>query len=167
MLPEDFYKVQGMFYISPTSSSAQQRRFKVERWQPLEIDGYRSSPISGGTIQMWYIPEFKKFKRFSGRVSGRMPPGWEDYVALQSALTLAIKEANVEQFQMLSTERDRKRILIQEALTPRDDFIPDSIQDYYGRYENTRNLLRFDERYFKYRVMGNFLYLIEIEYIGI
>lgn len=158
-LPDDFYKLTALYYTTS------ERRFKMERFNPIEIDGYRTSPISGGSAEIWYVPAFKRLRTDKSVIEGVLPPGWEDFVAWDIAVRLLVREESDASAHMAERERQRARII--QMLTPRDEHIPDSIGDYYGRWMDTRHLLRFDERYFKYRILGTNIHFIEIEYIGV
>jgi len=160
-LPSDFFKANALYYVSSN------RRYAVNRWNELEIDGYKNSPISGGSVEMWYTPTFTELATLATTIDTIVFSGWEDYCALQVAQRLAMKEENMELFQMLGSERDRKRALIEKALEPRDRFRPESISDEYGRFESAGRKLIREEKYFQYRIQGDKIYFVEVEYLGI
>lgn len=158
-LPDDYYKTIKLFYI--TSG----RRFKIERWSLDEIDGYRQSPITGGDIQHFYVPQLKKLRLPGEKIEIAIPIGWEDFVALSAARKLLLREeSDIGPVSQLLGEMRQRLINMSD---PRDAGEVDAIADYYGRWEHARHLLRFDERYFKYRIMGNLIRIIEIEYLGV
>lgn len=160
-LPADFYKANALYYISSN------RRYAIDRWNELEIDGYKDSPISGGSVEMWYTPTFTELSALGDTIDTLVYPGWEDYAALQVAARLAMKEDDAEKYALLSNERDRKRALIVNAMTPRDRFRAEAIADEYGRFESAGRKLIREEKYFKYRISGDNIYFIEVEYLGI
>lgn len=158
-LPADFYKLKKLWYV--TSG----RRFKIERFVLDQIDGYRQTPITGGTCELWYVPEFTPLQLPNEKVSIAVPVSWEDYAALYAAQRLLMREESDTAVVSMELEKTRQKII--NNATPRDAGEAESIGEFYGRWEYARHLLRFDERYFKYRLMGNKLRIIEIEYLGI
>lgn len=165
-LSSDFYKAMGVFYV--TGSGSTERLFPIPKWHPQQIGGYRSSPISGGTIRIWYYPYYTELSALSETINALYIAGWEDYAALQVASRLAMKERDGEKYQILAKERDRKRALILDALSPRDDFQPDSIADVTGRFTHPlRGLVGQEERWLMYRIQGSSLYVRENEFRGV
>ena len=162
-LPDNFFKGDAVYYVTAG------RRFKVERWQHTDIDGYRNSPLSAGTVEMWYTPVFAKMTDDLDRVDSvlpSLPPGWEVYAAYHAASQLLKREESFEAAAVFDQEKQELQGRIVQLLEDRDTFVPDSIGDYYGRWEQTRHLLHVDERYFRYRIMGTKIYFIEVEYFG-
>lgn len=165
-LPADFYKLQGAFYV--TGSGSSERLWPLQRFQVQEIGGYRQSPLSGGTVRLWYVPTFTELTLIGGTIDTLVFPGWEDYASLQIACRLDIKEESMEQFQMVKAERDRKFALITSEVEPRDDFVVDSIADLSGRFESpARRLVGQEERWIKYRIMGDNIRFVENEFRGL
>ena len=50
-LPTDFYKLQKVFLLDSN------RRYKMDRFSPDDIDGTKTNPSLSGTMQIWYIPQ--------------------------------------------------------------------------------------------------------------
>jgi len=158
VLPTDFYKALA-FYLQSGS-----RRHKLERWQPQEIDGASTTPLASGTVEMWYVPQFKKLSNSKDPVQISVPFGWEDFVALHAATRLLIREESDPS--ALMAERDRQRARIVSMIAPRDTFEPDSIGEHYGRWDGGFSKLAAEPTY-RYRIMGNYVYFIELEYAGV
>ncbi len=160
-LPSDFYRMKALYYVSSS------RRFRVNRWNPAEIEGYRTSPLTSGSLEMWYVPYFTELTSLTQTISTQLQPQWQDYAALEVAVRLALREESFDLAKMLAGERARKRALIESAIGPRDEQEPDSIGDYYNRYESGRHLLNLSEKNFMYRIMGAQIFIIQTDYIGV
>lgn len=158
-LPSDFYKVLQPYFISSD------RRFKIERFNLHELDGFRQSPLGVGTVEFWYVPTYKKLEQPQETVDTVLAPGWEDYVALHAAIRLLTREESDPS--ALMAERDATLRRIVDMAEPRDIGTPLTIGDYYGRWNNAQHIFRFEERYIRYRVMGNKIHFIEFEYLGL
>lgn len=156
-LPSDFYKALAVFHQSSG------RRHKVERWQPSEISGARTTPLSSGTVELWYVPQHKKLAQRFDTVSIAIPVGWEDFVSLHAAARLLMREES--DASAIVSERERQRARIVAMLGPRDVAEPDSIGDHYGRWDYGVSSLAIEPSY-KYRIMGNSIYFIELEFSG-
>lgn len=157
-LPTDFYKSIALWYVTSD------RRFRVDRYNLEQVDGYRSSPIHSGTVEHWYVPHVTLMTDDADVVDDRIVPGWEDYVALHAAIRLLIREESDPSALMNERERLYQRIVNMAA--PRDEGDPDSIADYYDRWSNAR-LYRLDERYFRYRILDDKISFIEVEHLGV
>jgi len=160
-LPSDFYRMKALYYVSSN------RRFKVKRYNPISVDGYRNSPLTGGSLELWYVPYFTELTSLTESISTALQPQWQDYAALSVAVRLALREESFELAKMLAGERARKRAMIEAAIGPRDEQEPDSIGDYYERYESGRHLLDLAEKNFVYRIMGSQIFVIQTDYIGV
>jgi hypothetical protein len=158
-LPDDFYKVLKVYYKSSD------RRFKMERFQLDEIDGYRTSALSGGDVEFWYIPHYHKLSTDNESVNVAVPVGWEDFVALHAAIRLLAREESDPAPLMAERERQRQRIV--ESAEPRDAGTANTVGDFHGRWNNAQHIFRFEERYLRYRVLGQKIHLLEFEYLGL
>lgn len=155
-LPTDFFKAIKVWY------SANSRRYRVERFNLEEIDGY-PKPLTAGTVQLWYAPPFVRMKNKKATVPGVIPTGWENYGALFAASRLLIAEGTDPQAVM--AERNRLMGRITQMVGGRDEQ-PESIGDYYNRFDY--NPLRdSNTRVLRYRIMGASIYFIEVEQGGI
>lgn len=160
-LPADFYKARKVFY---TSSN---RRYKVEKFNLDEIDGYKTSPIASGTVELWYIPEITRLAAGGDKVSASMPlpDGWEDFIALHAAIRLLVREET--DTSLLNAERQKCEARIIQMASPRDLGQEEVIGDYYERWSYARQLLTSDERHYKYRIHGEKIHFIELELLGL
>lgn len=156
-LPDDFYKVKKCYYLDSS------RRFRVTRFNLDEIDGYRSSPLTGGSVELWYVPQFKKLENDDSEIEVALVTGWEDFVALHAAVRLGIKEET--DVTELKNERADAYANIIKMCEPRDPGTPDCIADVSGRWDSGVNLLRIEDRY-KYRILANKIHFIEAEIFG-
>lgn len=157
-LPADFYKAIALYH------QVSSRRHKIERWQPTEISGARTAPLSSGTVEMWYVPQPPTLASDKERIPVSIPTGWADFVALHAAVRLLIREESDPS--ALMAERDRQKARIIAMVSPRDNAEPDSIGDFYGRWDQGFSALAVEPSY-KYRIMGDRIYFIEVEYRGV
>ena len=165
-LNADFFKAIGIFFV--TGSGASERLFPIPRWQPQEVGGFRSSPISSGTVRIWYYPTFTELGSLATAIDTLIVPGWEDYCALQIATRLCIKERDIKKASALAQERDRKKALILEVLSPRDDFQADTIADLSNRFSNNmQHLIGNESRWLMYRIQAKKIYIRENEFAGV
>lgn len=158
-LPEDFYKCIKVWYENSD------RRFRVGEFNLDEIDGYKTSPISSGTVKLWYAPRFKRLTSDNQKIDITIIDGWEDFAALHAAIRLLIREES--DTTALTRERETARQRIIQMCSPRDVGGHKVVGDYYDRYGTQRQILRFDDRYFKYMILGNYIHVIEVEYLGV
>ena len=158
-LPDDFYKSKKLYWLSGGS------RFNIDRYNLREISGYITSPIQSGTVEMWYTPHFVPLNSDDETVPIWIAPGWEDFVALNAAVRLAIREESDSA--MLLQEREIQRQRIIDSAEPRDEGESGSVEDYYGRFQNSYQIFGPEERFFKYRILGNKISFVEFEYLGI
>lgn len=157
-LPADFYKAIAVYH------QISSRRHRIDRWQPTEISGARTTPLSSGTVEMWYVPMFKRLTKDPETVDAVLPDGWEDFVALHAACRLLGREESDTSFVM--QERERQRLRITSMVAPRDSGEPDSVGDYYGRWDLGFSALAIEPTY-KYRLQGTRIYFVEVEYRGV
>lgn len=154
-LPGNFMRALQVFYTSGG------RRYRVERWNPAEIDGLRSSPLSSGSVTLWYVPQYTRRTLPAEQVPPVIPVGWEDYAALHIAIRLLMREQSDPSLLMNERERLKQRIIA--MLEPRDSGEPDSIGDVGGRWDHS---LTLEQRSFKYRIMGQNIYFVDADYLG-
>jgi hypothetical protein len=158
-LPSDFLKARKVFYTSGD------RRFPMERFNEDEIGGYRSSPVGGGDIEVWYIPQFTKLTDDDSTVDVSVPIGWEDFVCLHAAVRLLMREES--DATPLMQEREIQRNKIVNAAEPRDAGQASRVGDYYGRWNDAQELFNQERRYLRYNVLGDYIRFIEYEYLGL
>lgn len=159
-LPTTFYRVMKVFYLSDG------RRYRIRKFDLDSIDGYRTSPISGGSVELWYVPTVTKLSADIDTVLGIMPNGWEDYAALFAAVRLKAREES--DVSALSAERDRVKAKIIQLCEPRDEGEVDQVYDHYNRWKSYRQSLHnAEERYLRYRLLGDKIHFLEMEYRGV
>lgn len=157
-LPSDFYKALSVFHLSNG------RRFPLSKWNPLEIGGASTTPLSSGTIELHYIPVFSKLKSNKSLVNIVLPQTWEDFVALHAAVRILMEEES--DHSALASEREAQRSRIVAMLSPRDVHEPESIADVSGRWQQGFYAVSTAPTY-KYRIQGMYLYVVEVEYRGV
>ena len=140
------------------------RNLEVEGEIPAEINGASTTPLSSGTIELWYVPQFTKLKSNKSLVDIILPSTWEDFVALHAAVRLLIEEESDPA--AITAERERQRQRIVTMLAPRDMNEPESIADVSRRWGNGFDELLIEPTY-KYRIQGTKLYVVEVEYRGV
>ena len=158
-LPSDYYRTLAMYYRTSD------RLYKVAKWNKDERDGYRDGPISSGTVDHWYIPQFEPLVNDGDVVDSVLPIGWERYVALKAAADLRMRQRTGSQEILTMADRELARII--NMAEPRDEAQEDTIGEYYNRWHHKRHLFQAEERYFRYRILGDIIYIIEVEYLGI
>ncbi len=158
-LPSDFLKAMKLYWLSNG------RRFNIDQYHLREVSGYRASPIQAGTVEMWYIPQFTPLQDDSETISPVFPVGWEDFAALNAAIRLSIREESDPSPLIQEREIQRQRIL--ESAEPRDSGESGAVGDYYGRFSSAFQLFGNEERYFKYRILGQKISFVEFEYLGV
>jgi len=160
-LPTDFYKARKLWFLSGN------RRFPIPSFSLDEVSGCRTSPLSGGSAELWYVPQMTKLSADGDVVDSVLPYGWEDFAALHAAHRLLIREESVEHAQLIGAEKAKILQRIVALAEPRDTGDPEGIADYYGRWSDPRASLHADERHYRYRILGDNVHLIEVEYAGI
>jgi hypothetical protein len=158
-LPTDFYKLLKCFYLSSN------RRYTVKRFSLSDIDGYKSSPISSGTFELWYIPQFAVLSGDSDTVHVSVPIRWENFVALHAAIQLLNREESDSSALMREREAERARII--SMAQPRDIGEQMTVEDHSGRWNGSRHFLAADEKSFMYRIMGDKIIFTQSELVGV
>lgn len=156
-LPTDFYKVLEVFYLS------QNRRYAIEKYERKEIDGFQTGPLRSATVELVYVPQLTKLAADTDQVSIAVPVGWEDYVALHAGARLLMREESDPAPLLL--ERDRLAAKFVDLADPRDVANQGATEDVYGRWNKAGAYFR-EERYLRYRIMGNNIHFIEFEHLG-
>ena len=152
-LPEDFYKALRVFHVNSD------RRFPVPKFDLESISGSRTTPITAGTVELWYIPQMPLFTGDADEpevLGVNIPPivnGWEDYIALSAAIKLLIREES--DTSALERQRGEVKGKIIGLAEPRDAGSPDRVQDRTERWRDWS--YAFDPASFslRYRVLGN------------
>ena len=157
-LPADFYKALALFHQSNG------RRFPIKKWNPQEIGGSSTTPLSSGTIELWYVPQFQKLKSNKSLVDIILPFTWEDFAALHAAVRILIEEES--DASALKEERERQRARIIAMLSPPDQNEPEGIVDIDNRWHQGYAALLTEPTY-KYRLQGTKLYVVEVEFQGV
>jgi hypothetical protein len=157
-LPSDFYKAIKVWYTTGG------RRYRMERFNLDEIDGY-PKPVSSGTGELWYAPPFARLKLKKATVPDVIPVGWENYGAMFAACRLLISEGTDPQGVM--AERERLMNRIRQDVGTRDEQ-PDGLSDYYGRWDVRQDLREAGyTRMLRYRIIGRQIYFVEIQLGGV
>jgi len=148
-LPSDFYKAKRVYYLSGG------RRFSIHPFNLETLDGAKTSPLTSGSAELWYVPEMSLMTSDSDTISSIIPPmikGWPDYKAISAAIRLLIREESDP------TGLMQEKLLMQQRLIslaePRDAGIPDAIQDIGHRWNDVG--FAYDPGAFlmRYRIMG-------------
>lgn len=151
-LPSDYYKTRKVWFETGG------RRYPVRRFTVEEVGGMKTSPLSSGSINHWYIPEVTELSGDSDEVGMNMPKGWENYVVHHAAVQLLGREESDASLWM--AERDRKLRLIINAIEPRDMGEADQIGDVYDRW-GTHQKQYIQERNYRYRIMGGNMHIVQ------
>jgi len=150
-LPSNFYKLLKAF-LREGAQRFLMRRFVVEDLSySLEVaDGVGSNnvnlryrimggkiyfmplPSIGGTVELFYVPEFQTLISPADVISFNVPVGWEDFVVSGAAARMLVKEESDPSFLVAEKERCKQRIM--HAATDRDLGEPNRITDKSGRY---------------------------------
>jgi hypothetical protein len=161
-LPSDFYKEIKLWFSGGT---AEDRRYKIEKFMLDHIDGYKIGPLTNGTAEMWYAPMFTRLKDPDDKIMDLIPIGWEDYAAYHAAAQLLSREESDSSVIRQNKAELGNRILVMSA--PRDMGEPDVIQDSSNRWSPlVRSLWAYEYRY-KYRILGNNVHFIDVRFQGI
>lgn len=154
-LPADFLKALKVFW------NAGGRRYVIERFMLEEVDGFSYSPVAGGSVELWYAPEYTNLVNDSDELGAAVAPGWEDYVVLGVSYRCLMKEHNVEAAQLIKQEQLEMEQRILGALPGRDLGKANRIADITGRHRTVNDLLFNEGRAIRYRIMGNYIRFLE------
>ena len=157
-LPSDFYKCLKVYYQSSN------RRYKVHQFNPDELDGFKTTPITTGTFEMWYIPQFTKLSSDGDTVHLSVPIRWENFVALHAAIQLLNREESDPSALMRERDAERQRMI--KLAGPRDAGEVGQVADTYHRFSVAGRYIAPPERSFRYRIMGNEILFNQCELIG-
>ena len=119
-----FYKARKIFYLADNT-----RRFRVRRFNLDDVNAALIQPFSGGTIEMWYIPEMPLMVAATDTVAKAIPPivhGWDDAIALGGAIKLLAREES--DTSVLAAQQGRIMQRIMDMAEPRDEGEPDRIK---------------------------------------
>ena len=157
-LPTDFYKAKKVFYVSGG------RRFTIPQFNLESMDGAKTSPVSGGTISFWYVPEMTLMASSGDSIAASIPPivkGWPDFIALGAAIRLLIREESDPSALMRQKAEMQGRIT--SLAEPRDEGSQDRIIDVEHRW-NTIGY-EYDPGAFslRYRIMGSKIKFIQYD----
>jgi len=156
-LPATYYKTIKVFYLNGG------RRFAVSRFSLENIEGYKVGPLNAGSVEHWHTTCFVPLSGESDAVDANIQPGWEDYAAMHAAGRLMIRER--QDPTPFFTERDRIGSMIEAmAATRTQEAI--GISDVSRRWEVNQYAYERD-RVYMYRVMGQYIHFVELEYTGV
>lgn len=162
-------RILGVYYLG----SGTERLYPLERWEPNGITGYKRGPLSGGTLQVDFFPRAPLLSADGDTVGTQLGAaasldfcqGWPDWVALNTAVRLLMREESDPS--PLMAERDRLWEEMTMAAEPRDMFQGGTVADVNGRFEQATH--RHSEwRDVRYRYVGaNTIALVEADYRGV
>lgn len=159
-LPTDFYKLKKVFFTTDAT-----RRYRIERFDLNNIDGYKIGPLTSGNIEVWYVPMFKPLKRDIDVVDQLIPPTWEH----MAVFTVAAHLLQREQSDTTAMETDKRNLVarIMAMAEPRDEGEADAIADVSNRWSPlVRSLWAYEYRY-KYRLLGSKISFVDVRFLGI
>lgn len=149
-LPSGFFKMLGCYYLSNGNS----RRYPLERFERRELAGFKKGAIRSGTIEVEYFPlitdemvENTDEPQFTYPFSGL----WIDWVALNAAIKLLIKEESDPS--ILMAERDRLWMQMVDASAPQDIAGKGRVEDVGNRFSHAANYGEY--RDLRYRITYN------------
>lgn len=157
-LPTDFYKSKRVFYI------AGGRRFGVHPFNLNDLDGAKSSPISGGSVELWYTPEMTLMSAESDTIAASIPPivkGWAEFIALGAAIKLLTREESDATALIMEKQQMKQRLI--DMADPRDAGIPDRVQDIDSRFNQTGYTYDPGAYLLRYRIMGGNIKFIQYD----
>jgi hypothetical protein len=140
-LPADFYKLMGVDLVNGSSDSVTLKAFK---WQERNrsITGVEElryqirnntlkfipTPSSGKSIKVWYVPRPTALSLDADTFDGIN--GFEEYVIIDAAIKMRVKEESPVQELMLEKQMMEKRIL--KSCQGRDSTEPPRVIDVEG-----------------------------------
>lgn len=154
-VPSDYYKTKKVWYETG------ERRFPVKKFDLNDIQGWRKSPISAGTLKHWYVQKPTLFTALADTLAAIYPVGSEDFISYHMALQLLARAEKTDQFKLVRTQRDDVFSELSNAVAPRDEE-EDVVGDYYGRWEHANAAYSpYENRYFRYRVIGSNMHILQ------
>jgi len=153
-LPSDFYKLMGVDFVT---SSTQAITLKAFRWQErnrfrepfynvrnynlmYQVRGddlvFIPTPNGSQQIRLWYIPLPQELTLDTDSFNGIN--GYEEYVVIDAAIKMRVKEESPVEELLLAKESMRQRIL--SASAGRDSGEPARVVDTDSNYAGFRNL---------------------------
>jgi hypothetical protein len=153
-LPADFYKLMGVDFVT---SSTQAITLKAFRWQErnrfrepfynvrnynlmYQVRGddlvFIPTPNGAQQIRLWYIPLPQELTLDTDAFNGIN--GYEEYVVIDAAIKMRVKEESPVEELLLAKENMRQRIL--SASAGRDSGEPARVVDTDSNYAGFRNL---------------------------
>jgi hypothetical protein len=153
-LPADFYKLMGVDFVT---SSTQAITLKAFRWQErnrfrepfynvrnynlmYQVRGddlvFIPTPNGSQLIRLWYIPLPQELTLDTDSFNGIN--GYEEYVVIDAAIKMRVKEESPVEELLLAKESMRQRIL--SASAGRDSGEPARVVDTDSNYAGFRNL---------------------------
>ena len=158
-LPTNYYKTHKLFY------SSNNRRFPLEEWDWSGSTGYETNPTTAGTIVHYYAPHYDSLADDDTVVGKYLPPGWERFCVLDVVALLTAREESDPSF--WEVRKDKQAQFIDQRVNPRDLGNPGSVEDVYNRWGGGLYYYGNEERYLRYRLVGNKLSFIETAYRGV
>lgn len=153
-LPADFLKLMGVDYVT---SATQAITLKAFRWQErnrfrepfyntrnynlmYQIRGdnlvFIPTPNGNQTLKLWYIPREQELVSDSDTFDGIN--GWEEYVVIDAAIKMRVKEESPVDELLLAKQDMKSRIAA--ASSGRDSGEPARVVDTDSNYAGFRNL---------------------------
>src|SRR5574343_299109 len=153
-LPEDFLKLMGVDYVTSTTQAITLKAF---RWQEInrfiqpfyntrnynlmyQVRGenlvFIPTPNGNQQIKLWYIPRAIDLSADTDSFEGIN--GWEEYVVIDAAIKMRVKEESPVDELLLAKQDMKARILA--ASSGRDSGEPARVVDTDSNYAGFRNL---------------------------
>lgn len=153
-LPADFLKLMGVDYVTSTTQAITLKAF---RWQErnrfrepfyntrnynlmYQVRGdnlvFIPTPNGNQQIKLWYVPRALDLTTDTSSFDGIN--GWEEYVVIDAAIKMRVKEESPVEELMIAKQDMRSRIL--SASSGRDSGEPARVVDTDSNYAGFRNL---------------------------
>lgn len=162
-LPADFMRAIKLVF----EPSGGNRRYSVQKYHLDTMAGLRTSPVSNGTVVLWYAPTPTVFTLVGDSLAAIYPVGSSDFIAYHMAIQLLNREESYEQAQQLAQERNNILRSIMDIIEPRDE-TEETIGDINNRWTPVRQLYtQAEDQRFLYRIMGGNVYFSESSWRGV
>lgn len=153
-LPNDFYKLMGVDYVTSASQAITLKAFKWQERNRFKEPFYNTAnynlmyqirgndlvfvPVPNGNqnMKLWYVPVPASLSSDSDSFNGIN--GYEEYIVIDAAIKMRVKEESPVDELMMAKEAMRQRVL--QASSGRDSGEPNRVVDTDSNYSGFRNL---------------------------